>query len=194
MADPAHLEVLRQGIAFWNTWRTQHPEIRPDLSRANLSDADLRGVNFRGANLSKANLLNADLSGADLNMADLTRAMLAACDLSGTNLSRAILSGAYLAESTLAHADMTKAWVGERTLANLDLSTVKGLETLKHQDIPAIEIDFPTSLDAPIHTQGQIHRRELHKADGTDTARRVVKLVHIMDVKVPDEWEHHEEL
>ena len=43
MADQQHLAVLKQGVAAWNTWRRQHPEILPDLSEADLSEADLGG-------------------------------------------------------------------------------------------------------------------------------------------------------
>ena len=40
MADQQHLAVLKQGVAAWNAWRRQHPEIHPDLSEADLSDAE----------------------------------------------------------------------------------------------------------------------------------------------------------
>ena len=53
--------------------------VNANLSRANLSDADLSG-----ANLSRADLSVADLSGAKLSRADISGA-----NLSGTNLSRA---------------------------------------------------------------------------------------------------------
>jgi hypothetical protein len=39
MADPEHLDVLRQGADAWNEWRSQHPEISPDLVEANLAAA-----------------------------------------------------------------------------------------------------------------------------------------------------------
>ena len=37
MANPEHLELLRQGVDVWNEWRAKEPSIRPDLSEANLS-------------------------------------------------------------------------------------------------------------------------------------------------------------
>ncbi len=39
MANQEHLNIFRQGVDGWNEWRKQHPEIRPDLTRANLGDA-----------------------------------------------------------------------------------------------------------------------------------------------------------
>ena len=54
---------------------------RADLSGANLSRADLIGVDLRKADLSGANL-----SGADLRKANLIQAYLSGADLSGVNL------------------------------------------------------------------------------------------------------------
>ena len=55
-----------------------------ELSRANLSDANLIGANLSWANLSDVNLSEADLSGANLSDVNLSGA-----SLSGANLSRA---------------------------------------------------------------------------------------------------------
>jgi len=37
MADQSHLDILLQGVTAWNSWREQHPSIRPDLSEAAIS-------------------------------------------------------------------------------------------------------------------------------------------------------------
>ena len=59
MANPEHLETLRQDVKAWNRWRSEHPDIVPDLSRANLLGANLNGADLSGANLSGANLSGA---------------------------------------------------------------------------------------------------------------------------------------
>jgi len=41
MANPEHLKILHQGVAAWNAWRDQNEDIRPDLSDATLSRANL---------------------------------------------------------------------------------------------------------------------------------------------------------
>lgn len=64
---------------------------KADLSRANLSGADLSR-----ADLSWANLSGADLSGADLSWADLSKANLSWADLRRANLRGANLSDADL--------------------------------------------------------------------------------------------------
>ena len=66
MAHTGHLEKLHNAInksdfVDWNQWRDEHSEIKPDLSRACLENADLEN-----ANLTKADLQFANLTGANL--------------------------------------------------------------------------------------------------------------------------------
>ncbi|HZR40967.1 MAG TPA: hypothetical protein VFB12_12655 [Ktedonobacteraceae bacterium] len=37
MANQAHLSVLKRGTQYWNQWRRENPETRPDLSQVDLS-------------------------------------------------------------------------------------------------------------------------------------------------------------
>ena len=48
MARQKHVEMLRQGVEAWNRWRSQHPRIRPDLSRQPMTafEADLQQITF----------------------------------------------------------------------------------------------------------------------------------------------------
>ena len=116
MANPEHLEILKQGVDAWNQWREKHREIMPNLTRAHLS-----GANLREADLSGANLRRADLSGADLSEA---------------NLSEADLSGAYLTG-----ADFSGAFIWGTNFGAVDLSAVRGLETVQHKGPSTIGID-----------------------------------------------------
>jgi uncharacterized protein YjbI with pentapeptide repeats len=101
MANPEHLQILRQGVEAWNEWRCQHSDIIPDLCNINFRGANLAGVmldtvdlrgaildeaNLRGANFSGANLGSTYLVGADLSMADLVWANLSKANLSRTDL------------------------------------------------------------------------------------------------------------
>ena len=101
MADEQQVKRLLRGVSEWNQWRKEHPEILPDLNRADLSDADLRQANLRSAylnstDLNGANLSDADLSDADLRQANLRSAYLNSTDLNGANLSDTDLNGANL--------------------------------------------------------------------------------------------------
>jgi hypothetical protein len=33
MANLDHISILQRGIAAWNKWREDHPDVQPDLSR-----------------------------------------------------------------------------------------------------------------------------------------------------------------
>jgi hypothetical protein len=101
MANKEHLARLQQGVWAWNKWLDQQPTIRPNLSAAYLSKADLGGADLTGAHLREADLTEAHLSGVGLTMVDRTRV-----DLSG------------------AHSHWT-------VFGNVDLSTVRGLDTLE---------------------------------------------------------------
>ena len=171
MANEEHLAILKKGVAAWNEWRAQHPDIGPDLSvanlyrerligahldgadligvdldEANLIDADLVGADLDGANLSGADLARASLHGAELTRANLSGANLSGADLSGANLSEANLVGAHLPGANLSEAilkgtDFSEALFGSTLLADVDLSTAKGLETVDHRGPSTIGVD-----------------------------------------------------
>ena len=67
-----HIARLKSGVAAWNAWRDENPNIRPDLI---------------GADLTKADLTEADLFAAKLDAACLSEAQLGRADLSGALLS-----------------------------------------------------------------------------------------------------------
>ena len=141
MAKRAHLRILKQGVNSWNQWRAENPAMTPDLEGANLFDANLRGANLRGANLLAADFLMADLGGVDFAGADLTAANLSSADLRGADLRGAILHVTDLRGADLENSDFTDAEVGWTGFGDNDLSTVKGLETVRHLGPSSIGID-----------------------------------------------------
>jgi uncharacterized protein YjbI with pentapeptide repeats len=72
MANQKQLDLLRQGMRSWNTWRQEHPEMQPDLRQAFLKGYSLHRANLRGADLKKANLNWSYLIEADLREAHLS--------------------------------------------------------------------------------------------------------------------------
>jgi hypothetical protein len=159
MADPQHVELIRQGVEVWNRWRQENSTIGPDLSGADLREANLSGADLREANLSGANLSGANLSGADLREANLSEANLSGANLRGANLAEANLRDTNLAEADLSEAyfrrtyfrranlwatDLREANLNEARLYNtvfsdIDLSNVLGLDTCIH--------DGPSTID-----------------------------------------------
>jgi uncharacterized protein YjbI with pentapeptide repeats len=132
MATEEHLDVLRQGVDAWNTWRERNPEIEPDLTGAGLAGWDLAkadlievyltGANLSEANLAEANLVEANLIGADLVGADLSKANLARIYASGANFSNATLAEANCSKARFTKAFLTKANLAKANLARANLS------------------------------------------------------------------------
>jgi hypothetical protein len=103
MADPAHLELLLQGVEVWNAWRDANRNIQPNLREANLKGAYLVGAHLSEANLTVAHLGEANLTGAHLGGANLFGADLFRANLGGADL----ISGALLIETNLIDATLT---------------------------------------------------------------------------------------
>jgi len=156
MANPKHLKILRQGLVVWCKWRQENPDIRQDLSEADLngallSGADLHTTNLFGAHLNEADLRFTNLIQTYLSEANLIDAHLIGAHLISANLSSANLSGANLADSnligtnlmiaTLQEANFTNAHTGYTVFADNDLSTVKGVGTVIHDGPSTIGID-----------------------------------------------------
>jgi uncharacterized protein YjbI with pentapeptide repeats len=119
-------------VTEWNTVRKANPEVKPqlsganlvlaNLSGANLSDADLIGTNLREANLHGVHLIRANLSGANLHGANLSGANLHGINLFGANLSGANLHGAHLIHANLGGANLRGANLSDTDLNGATLS------------------------------------------------------------------------
>ena len=155
MANPEHLEILKQGVEVWNKWREDSSLIEPDLSgailpevhfggtdlsSANLADANLWGANFfrsvlNGASLARAKLLTttfieAELSDADFNWASPAGANFNKANLHGTNFFQATLddtsfTGANLSNANLSYSTLRYVNLSYTNLDNADLSNAR---------------------------------------------------------------------
>ena len=171
MANPEHLAILKQGVEVWNRWREHNAGLVPDLREADLYVSSLNNANLSSAIMSAADLRNSEVMYASLQSADLTGARLMSVhltgtDLRGTNLTECNLASAYLAKADFRTANLTRAnlrralllrtdfsWavltdadfegamVGWADFGGTDLSTVKGLETVKHTMPSSVGID-----------------------------------------------------
>jgi len=147
MVDHEQLELLKKGVESWNAWRANNPSLEPGLAGADLSKADLRGVD-----LCRANLLEADLSGADLRGADLRRANLREADLKGADLGKAQLYRANLNRATLtgcnlAEADLSRGFL---KLADLRGANLRGAD-LRLCVLVATKLDGAHLTGARVH-------------------------------------------
>ncbi|NJO49562.1 MAG: hypothetical protein HC840_09060 [Leptolyngbyaceae cyanobacterium RM2_2_4] len=143
MTDNDYLSLIDQGVEAWNRWREEHPEIKPDLSRAYLFEAELSGFNFSdvnfsrvcliGANLKRANLSSADLNGAYAGGANLSEANLKGANLSSANLSEANFTGADLTAAKAEATDLTAAQMTGACLENWQISKATKLHRIEAQ-------------------------------------------------------------
>jgi uncharacterized protein YjbI with pentapeptide repeats len=131
VANEEHLQILKQGVEAWNTWRDQHRDIRPDLSTADLFGANLHRAALSRTHLNHANLRRATLTETNLSRTDFTKTDLTSADLSGANLSWAVLA--------------------ETIFNNTNLTAVRGLETCYHIGPKSVHTRF-------IHSMSRKHR------------------------------------
>jgi hypothetical protein len=133
MANDEHVALLKQGVTAWNAWRDENPNIRPDLSEADLHDRDLRHANLSNAclidtDLSEALLSRANFIGAECSSeTDLSKARLVYADFSGVNLNgvrfiEANLNGAILKGAKFIEANFYAANLLRADLTGADLS------------------------------------------------------------------------
>lgn len=137
MANPEHLAKLNEGVEAWNRWRAENPNVRPDLEKAGIEIANLKGVNFNKASLRWVRFKTADMTGSDLQDADFgyasltgsrmdganlvgayfREASLTGVSLRGANCHHAILSGGYLSGADLSDAVLESARISDRAYA-----------------------------------------------------------------------------
>jgi hypothetical protein len=124
----------REPMWHWAGWRLTEckkevkdcslkAELRLDLGDANLSKAQLSGANLIDANLSGANLIDANLIDANLRRANLIDANLSSAILRYANLIDANLSGANLIDANLIDANLINADLRRANLIDANLSS-----------------------------------------------------------------------
>ena len=127
MANPEHVNWLREGVGPWNSRRREN-RFDPDLSSEDISrllggheredirqiSVNLKGVNLSGADLSNSTLRDTDLTTAHFLGSNLTDTKLIGTHLSGSmgvgaNFSRAILNSAKLVRTQFLDSEFSAA-------------------------------------------------------------------------------------
>jgi hypothetical protein len=132
MANPEHLEILKQGVEAWNRWRGEATGVMPDLRGADLSRASLNGAYLDEADLSSAKFYGADLRAASLVGADLSMTNLLGADLRGADLRGADLVRAYFRDAEVSGAHFGNSAMYGTVFIDTDLGEAKGLEDVVH--------------------------------------------------------------
>jgi uncharacterized protein YjbI with pentapeptide repeats len=146
------LAILKQGREVWNDWRKDNPDVVPDFSGVDFTNAkefagtpiwgraphwlildpeketilldgfNLKNVNIEHACLNRALLAAANLRGANLNFCDLHNADLFLADMEGAYLSKASLRYTNFLLSSLKSAHLYEASLDNADLSHADLS------------------------------------------------------------------------
>src|SRR5215204_2186523 len=162
MADQSHLDNLAQGVEAWNLWRERNPSINPNLTEANLREAELPQANLSQANLYRANLAEANLSEANLIQAELSKAYLL-----GADLSRAGLIDANVIQADLLGADLSEAGLSGANFSNADLLSANLPEVnLYSAELPEANL-YRANLRKANLSYADLPRAHLSKADLT---------------------------
>jgi len=103
-SNPAHYAKIKEGVKSWNAWRSENPDIRP-----NLSGADLRDLNLTKADFHNIDLSNATLQKVPLTYSNFQNALLHAADLGEALLWYANFEGVKLTKTNFDNADLTNA-------------------------------------------------------------------------------------
>ena len=136
MANPEHLEWLRQGVSSWNERRRRDP-FNPDLSSEDISkklgghspgdipliSVDLGGINLSDADLRNATLQYTDLTGAQLHHAKLANAKLVGSDISGSFAMLAAFAAADLGRAKLNGAKFIRSDFSSALFAGADMKS-----------------------------------------------------------------------
>jgi hypothetical protein len=125
MADPEHLDILKQGVEVWNKWRSENPTVRPDLIGAELHEKVFSGANFSNTLLRDTTFNRGNLQGADLNRAFLPFASFVNVNLKGADLSNVLAAGTYFSDSSLTDVRFDGADIQHADFGNADLSGAK---------------------------------------------------------------------
>lgn len=161
MANPEHVEIVKQGRAAIAKWRKERPCEQIDLSGAcligvrlaevdlsfgifrdtNFRDADLQGANLTGTDFSYASLMNANLCRSNMERACLRDANLRLVNLCGANLAGANLWGANLTLATVKNCNLCDAHFGYTAVDTTDIALAQGVESVQHDAPSFVSVD-----------------------------------------------------
>lgn len=196
MAISEQLELLKSSLEKWNEWRNKEPDVKIDLSRANISgtylynavfyDANLVESDFSGADLRSAQFFGADLRGANFKKANLEYASFTRANLEGANFENANLKEAVLFKANLSSAKLNESILIRARLDEADLSKVDGyranfgganLENANLIDAYLREADFRSANLKKTNLSGaKLNRANLQSVDLCDANLRDTNL------------------
>ncbi len=114
MANPEHVEILKQGVEAWNQWRKDNPDIEPDLSEHEISPANFGATCFP----SVQDLMESEDDISNFNLNGMT-------DLEGINLENSNLAGTKFYEVNLNHSNLRNTVLVNAEIMNSEMIRAK---------------------------------------------------------------------
>lgn len=150
-----HADVLSRGVAAWNHWRQENPNVSPDLSGVIAAEilplerlgVDLSGADFRSCNLEGADFYRTWLVEADFSGARATDAVFGGTTAGRTKWVGASLERAHFMQAVLFGADFTGAILtgSNFVAANLERAVLSG-----HRDLADVSLRYACLTDSDL--------------------------------------------
>ncbi len=146
-----HYEIALLGRPFLEVIK-QYRQLTLDGKRRPLVKADLSNANLRGVDLSEIIFVEANFEGSDLSMANLSGADFTATNLRWANLVDANLSGAVFQACDFKRANLRGANLGNTTFDDVnwcgtDLQRVKLLTTIAEHVTSDDDTSWPNDME-----------------------------------------------
>tara|TARA_R110000868_G_scaffold149654_1_gene372217 strand:- start:104881 stop:106005 length:1125 start_codon:yes stop_codon:yes gene_type:complete len=122
VANPEHVDIVKQGAEVLNNWREDNPDIALDLQEALLVDTDLSGTDLSYSKMTRAKLYDACLDDAKLEYADATLAFLGGASLRGARLFQTAFNTADLIKADFSNADLGFAYLAKSFMKEANFS------------------------------------------------------------------------
>lgn len=131
MADDSHVNILKNGVEAWNTWRLKNRYIKPDLE--GLRWRGQHSNNLSGINLNTCNLNNSDFSGAifvsaTFQASTLNGTIFRHASMMSVSLEKAQAQGACFDHADLRHSRLSKFAAYQSSFRHAVLSKAYGTE------------------------------------------------------------------
>lgn len=128
MTDESHVEILKKGVMEWNTWREDHPKVKPNLRNINFYQEFSKSFydlpSFDGYNFSNT----------DFHMSSFRNAIFTNCRFDGSAIGGSDLVDGYFSSCSFDNVIMRVTGIGNATFKdcvfiNSDLSYCSARET-----------------------------------------------------------------
>jgi uncharacterized protein YjbI with pentapeptide repeats len=125
-------------VSVWNKWRSDNPDIIPQLSRIDFGETlgvknNLIAINLSNAYIESSSLFSLNFENVNFEGAILQNSNCYAASFGNVNFKSADLTLVNFTLSVLDNADFNEAQLGNTIFGDCNLSSIKNLETCHHQ-------------------------------------------------------------